>query len=327
MLTDTHYNSRNSQNRQLITMKKFHAHGKLLITGEYLVLKGALALAIPLNKGQTLSVETSKESGLYWRAETPNGLWFEAKFDDKLNVLESTDYKKAENLQLILQKLVEQDPSIQKRLIYCSVSTMLEFDPAWGWGSSSTLLNLLSQWLEIDPYLLMDETIGGSGYDLACAGANEPIFYRRTNGTSPQITPANFNPPFIQQMGIVYLNKKQNSSTQVKSFLETAPTNENLVEEISDLSLNFTTEQDLCKFIQLIHQHENIIAKATGLTPVQQLLFPDYEGAIKSLGAWGGDFALFLSEKDFPTNKQWFESKGYPVVMPLEEVILNNQTL
>ena len=72
-----------------------------------------------------------------------------------------------------------------------------------------------------------------------------------------------------------------------------------------------------------MHQHEAIVAKATGLTPVQKLLFPTYTGAIKSLGAWGGDFALFLSQESFHANKQWFQSKGYPVVMPLNEVIIN----
>ena len=72
-------------------MKKFHANGKLLITGEYLVLKGALALAVPLNKGQTLTVDESNESGLHWRAEIPNGFWFEVKFNDKLTILETTD--------------------------------------------------------------------------------------------------------------------------------------------------------------------------------------------------------------------------------------------
>lgn len=302
-------------------MKKFHANGKLLITGEYLVLKGALALAVPLNKGQTLSIIASKESGLYWRAETLNGLWFDVRFDDKLTVLETTDYKKAENLQLILKKAIEQNPSIQKKLNYCSVTTLLEFDPNWGWGSSSTLLHLLSQWLEIDPYQLMDKTIGGSGYDIACAGSNQPIFYQRTKGEHPIITPAHFNPPFIQQMGIVYLNKKQNSSTQVKSFLESSSTNENLIEEISNISQKFASEKEIHTFTNLMKQHENLIAKATGLTPVKELLFPAFEGAIKSLGAWGGDFALFLSEKDFLTNKKWFEAKGYSLVLPFEEVI------
>lgn len=304
-------------------MKKHHAHGKLLITGEYLVLKGATALAIPLNKGQTLSVETSNKEGLLWRAETPIGLWFEAKFNDKLMLLESTDYKKAEALQLMLKKAVEQDPSIQAKLNHSSVTTMLKFDPSWGWGSSSTLLHLLEQWLGVDPYQIMDETIGGSGYDIACAAANSPIFYSRTPNTNPQIVPAHFNPSFIQQMGIVYLNKKQNSSTQVKSFLASNSSHKDLIDEISALSQKFTTTNEITEFMSLMQQHEVIIAEATGLTPVQQLLFPNFNGAIKSLGAWGGDFALFLSEEDFKTNKEWFASKGYLVAMPLEEVIVN----
>ncbi len=304
-------------------MKKFHANGKLLITGEYLVLKGATALAVPLNKGQTLSVGSSNETGFSWRAETPNGLWFEIKFDEKLTILETSDYKKAEKLQLILRKALQQKPSVQEKLTHSSVITRLEFDPSWGWGSSSTLLHLLKQWLEIDPYQLMDETFGGSGYDIACAGADQPIFYRRAKGESPKITPAPFDPPFIHQMGIVYLNKKQSSSTQVKSFLKAASNNENLVEEISALSNEFATVQDVDTFIRLMHQHEKIIATATGLNPVQELLFPEYKGTIKSLGAWGGDFVLFLSEKNFATNKKWFESKGYPLVMPFDEVVIN----
>lgn len=302
-------------------MKKFHAHGKLLITGEYLVLKGAQALAVPLNKGQTLTIATSKESGLFWRAETPKGLWFEIRFDNDLSVLETSDDQKAKTLQLILQKSVEQKPSIQEKLNYCTVTTHLEFDPSWGWGSSSTLLHLLAQWLKIDPYQLMDETIGGSGYDIACAGANGPIFYRRTKGESAQITPAHFNPSFIHQMGIVYLNKKQTSSTQVQSYLKSAAPDEDLIEEISNLSQKFADDQKIHSFMDLMQQHEKIIAKGTHLTPVQQLLFPEFKGAIKSLGAWGGDFALFVSEKDFISNKKWFHSNGYPVVMPLQEVI------
>ena len=306
-------------------MKKYHAHGKLLITGEYLVLKGAIALAIPLNEGQTLSVETSNEVGLLWRAETLNGLWFEAKYNPNLTILESTDYKKAVDLQRMLLKSVEQDPSIHAKLNHSSVTTMLEFDPSWGWGSSSTLLHLLEQWLGINPYQLMDETIGGSGYDIACAAANNPIFYSRTANATPQIASAHFNPPFIHQMGIVYLNKKQNSSTQVKSFLATNSPHNDLVKEISALSQKFTTTKEITAFMSIVQQHEAIIAKATGLTPVKQLLFPDFNGAIKSLGAWGGDFALFLSEEDFKTNKEWFASKGYLVAMPLEQVIVNKQ--
>ena len=57
-------------------MSQFQAHGKFLLTGEYLVLKGALALAIPLKLGQTLSVETCHGASLQWNAYKPDGPWF-----------------------------------------------------------------------------------------------------------------------------------------------------------------------------------------------------------------------------------------------------------
>ena len=39
----------------------FHANGKLLISGEYLVLDGALALAVPTRFGQNLQVTEGKD--------------------------------------------------------------------------------------------------------------------------------------------------------------------------------------------------------------------------------------------------------------------------
>ena len=35
----------------------FNAHGKLLLTGEYFVLDGALALALPCKLGQSMSIQ------------------------------------------------------------------------------------------------------------------------------------------------------------------------------------------------------------------------------------------------------------------------------
>jgi mevalonate kinase len=44
----------------------YYASGKLLIFGEYLVLKGAKCLAIPLRYGQKLSVEKSNQDNILW---------------------------------------------------------------------------------------------------------------------------------------------------------------------------------------------------------------------------------------------------------------------
>ncbi|NQU86677.1 MAG: hypothetical protein HQ541_13035 [Mariniphaga sp.] len=48
-------------------MKRFYSNGKLLLTGEYLVLNGAKALAIPLKVGQEMEIiYNDKNDGIYW---------------------------------------------------------------------------------------------------------------------------------------------------------------------------------------------------------------------------------------------------------------------
>ena len=44
----------------------YYSNGKLLLTGEYLVLDGAKSLAIPTKFGQDLSVEKIKEPQIIW---------------------------------------------------------------------------------------------------------------------------------------------------------------------------------------------------------------------------------------------------------------------
>ena len=48
----------------------FKSNGKFMLTGEYLVLKGATALALPLNLGQDMCVDTldDNDGRIYWNA-------------------------------------------------------------------------------------------------------------------------------------------------------------------------------------------------------------------------------------------------------------------
>jgi hypothetical protein len=48
-------------------------------------------------------------------------------------------------------------------------------------------------------------------------------------------------------------------------------------------------------------------------------LFSDFDGAVKSLGAWGGDFVLAISNED-PTT--YFKSKGYETIIAYKDMIL-----
>ena len=82
-------------------------------------------------------------------------------------------------------------------------NTHLDFDPNWGLGSSSTLISLLAQWANVNPYELLKMTMGGSGYDIACATASQPIIYRLENG-SPIVEKADFKPAFADKLYFVY---------------------------------------------------------------------------------------------------------------------------
>ena len=86
-------------------MKTFHANGKLLITGEYLVLNGAVSLAVPTKKGQSLMYNYKDENTLTWESIDVNGKkWFEAAFSAAdFDIIETSNYIKAEFLQKLLK--------------------------------------------------------------------------------------------------------------------------------------------------------------------------------------------------------------------------------
>ena len=46
----------------------YYSCGKLLITAEYLILKGAKGLAIPTKYGQKMSIEKNTEKNIIWEA-------------------------------------------------------------------------------------------------------------------------------------------------------------------------------------------------------------------------------------------------------------------
>ncbi|GAL63796.1 hypothetical protein [Algibacter lectus] len=49
-------------------MKEYFSNGKLLISGEYVVLDGAISLAVPTKYGQSLTVENINEAKIIWRS-------------------------------------------------------------------------------------------------------------------------------------------------------------------------------------------------------------------------------------------------------------------
>ena len=321
-------------------MSRYQAHGKFLLTGEYLVLKGALALALPLKLGQTLSVETCHGASLQWDAHKPDGPWFSVTLNPQnLDIIDCDDQPKAEKLVQILKAVRELKPNAFNDGLH--FETHLDFDPNWGLGSSSTLIANLARWANINPYELLKMTFGGSGYDIACATAEGPIYYQLSTTESalrqaqgpkvvepvetptPKVEPINFTPPFADHLFFIYQGKKQSSSKEVKAFLEkTNPIDlQKDIESVSEISRAAPKCETLDEFAMLMQCHERIIARCIGQEPVQKR-FPDFEGVLKSLGAWGGDFILAATNWDSIQVKAYFKEKGLNVVFDYKEMVL-----
>ena len=72
-------------------------------------------------------------------------------------------------------------------------------------------------------------------------------------------------------------------------------------------------------FEKLLEEHEKIVSKTIQLKAVQELLFSDYFGQTKSLGAWGGDFILATGNEETPA---YFKQKGFQTIIPYQDLIL-----
>ena len=306
----------------------FHSHGKLLITGEYLVLDGARALAVPTRQGQSLEVEVvdGQQGIVHWLSfAADGGLWFEGWFDLASGLyLKGTDHPTGTRLQQLFQAaLGQQSPKLAELPGHSlRVQTRLDFPRNWGLGSSSTLVANLAQWWDLDPYLLLAQSFGGSGYDLACARAEGPIFYQLA-GKTPLVDKAPFSPPFAEGLYFLFLEQKQDSREGIARYRKRQGMQPEAIEAISRLAGQATQVNGLTDFQELITRHEQIISQVIGFQPIKQRLFQDLPGAVKSLGAWGGDFALVASDLPFEALQAYFSKRNYPLLIPYQEMVFH----
>ncbi|AZJ34970.1 GYDIA family GHMP kinase [Tenacibaculum singaporense] len=315
-------------NQWVAERSRSYSNGKLLLTGEYVVLDGATSLAVPTKFGQDLIVEPIKESQLIWGSFTHTGeCWFEASFDlPKLRLTSATFNSDkegsaefiAETLRDILQEAKRLNPEFLTTENGFVVKTNLTFPQNWGLGSSSTLINNIATWANVNPFTLLWNAFSGSGYDIACAKHNTPILYKLEEKL-PYIEEVNFNPHFSEELFFVHLNQKQNSREGIAHYKKNKEEAKILIPEIDNLTQEFlkaNTSKDLEK---IIIEHEQIISSITKQDTVKQKLFSDYFGEVKSLGAWGGDFILAIGNED---TTSYFQQKGFNTILSYKEMIL-----
>lgn len=299
-----------------------HPHGKLLLSGEYAVLDGAVALAVPVRFGQSFIVSSGTEPGLVWNSlDHFDQTWFSARFSlPDLALLESSDEKTAQTLLDLLHACRRQEPGFLQSETTLKMETRLDFPRDWGLGTSSTLIAALGRWSDTDAYQLLFETLGGSGYDIACAYAEGPIMYQLDEGV-PIVEPINWNPPFAHSLYFVYLGKKQDSREGIRRYRSLTEGKTELVESLSAIGMHMTDAENLETFGALMLEHERLVAQALELPRAKDLYFSDYPGEIKSLGAWGGDFVLVTGLENDEQTRAYFHNKGYDTVLGWGEMV------
>ncbi|KQB38486.1 GYDIA family GHMP kinase [Flavobacterium aquidurense] len=300
----------------------FYSNGKLLITGEYLVLDGARAFALPTKFGQNLIVENGSDQEIQWKSYNyDEQLWYEdtisfseiiTNADIKIETVKTTLINILHEAYILNPDFINNSPGYK-------IITELTFPKNWGLGTSSTLLNNIAQWTKVDAFTLLKNSFGGSGYDIACAQNNTPIVYRLEDNL-PVVETVTFNPDFTQHIYFVYLNKKQNSKAAISAYYNNK--NQNLVHNIIDnnkITNAILESKTLKEFAHNVEKHEIHLSNILEIRTIKEIAFPDFNGVVKSLGAWGGDFVMAISKENPET---YFKSKGYETILSYNEMIL-----
>jgi mevalonate kinase len=301
--------------------KRFRSNGKLLLSGEYLVLHGALSLAVPTALGQALTIRRhNQEKTLQWETTVLSEPWLDFEVDpDSWQIIHADEPDSAGWLVHLL-KAASEIRGDAEWLKGKKVIAEVEFDIEWGLGSSSSLISNIAGWAGIDPFLLSRSVSSGSGYDIACARSDQPLLYRMGD-VMPEYKPIAFLPPFHEQLAFVYLGRKQDSASSVRNFLNKALVSEKDISNISDVTEKLSRTRKLDEFEDLMKEHEQILSDILGLPPVKLGLFHDYPGEVKSLGAWGGDFVMITMHQEWQLVKAYFSEKGMETVIPYHDMV------
>ncbi len=307
-------------------INRYYANAKLLISGEYLVLSGAEALAVPLKKGQWLEAGTisGEESPcLIWQARVMDNIWFTATIRlPGLNIVQSSDPIIAGRLVKIFSAIMEINSGLFAAGKSFSFTTISTFDHSWGMGSSSALIANLARWAMIDPFDLFHHLNRGSGYDVAAALAEGPILYSTANQKA-RIVPVKFRPSFHQHIWFIYRGRKQDTEESLFDYNKSPVPTRQQIAMMNYYTGELLHTRHLEQFMQIMSEHEAFISHILDRKTVKEEFFSDFKGEIKSLGAWGGDMMMVASEMPGDYILTYFQMKGIQTVFDFHSLVLS----
>ena len=218
-------------------MGQLFSPGKLLLTSEYTVLDGALALAVPTKWGQEFFFESNHnvQSEVVWEAFHQGQLWLSAKInyatweilETNLPLSAAFVVKVLQNVQRLSTKVFQGDESYY-------LKTNLQFPADYGLGSSSTLMNNLAEWAGIDAYELNEKSLGGSGYDIAVAKEKSALLYQLTE-QERRVETIFFEPSFKDEL--IFIRNK--TAAKESNFIDRRKNRKNLSMDFLNLLNRF----------------------------------------------------------------------------------------
>lgn len=299
-------------------MGEIFSPGKLMLTSEYFAMDGALVLAVPTRLGQEFSFKEIQEgqSLIFWEAFHQGRLWLKAVISyQSWEVLETNIPSGADFIANTLKNVQTLSSVKFKSNTNYHLTTNLQFPADYGLGSSSTLMNNLAVWAEIDPFCLNTISLGGSGYDIAVAKEKSAVLYQSV----PEIRyeKVDFDPPFKNELIFIHLNQKQNSREGIRLYRSKNKSQKH-VDEFSDITRNILLCNELENFSRLMLIHEQKISDFLEIPTVRARFFADCPVFIKSLGAWGGDFVM---SSKFDGFRDYFWGKGFNTIFNYSDLV------
>ncbi|MCT4216213.1 30S ribosomal protein S6 [Elizabethkingia anophelis] len=282
-------------------------------------MDGAKALAIPTKLGQDLSAEiiTDHKSQIHWETYREGKLWLKTCIDyNNLSILE-TNLDSASDFILKIFKTLKDLGSVKlSGNDSYRLKSNVQFPENFGLGSSSTLMNNVAKWGDVDAFVLNDIALGGSGYDIAVAKSGTPIIYTR-NEENKTVETVNYSPSFKDQLLFVHLNKKQDSREGITMYRQMEKS-QDLIHYFSRLTEEVLESDNLEKFSLIMDDHEKTMSNFLKIPTVKEKYFENAPSFFKSLGAWGGDFILTSKFCDY---ENYFLHNGFPNFFSYDELI------
>jgi predicted SpoU family rRNA methylase len=116
------------------------------------------------------------------------------------------------------------------------------------------------------------------------------------------------------------LEQKQNSREAIKHYRSLKDTGV-VVKKINSITDALQKVKTVNKAITLLLEHETVMSEVLKIPSINESRFEDFAGVCKSLGAWGGDFILALSNTNKNYITEYFAKKGLKTIFAYKDMI------